>query len=146
MARCTADFSRERHDFEDDLRRVISGFASLPDGRSRAGICYHFASEQDTTDDYNGMVEVTCKNMKLVMLSAAEAEYATTFYAAEGAIALAEAAESIGHPQTTLRICTDNSVAVGIANSTMNIKRSRTINTSLDSRACTSRPVPSMLD
>jgi hypothetical protein len=75
------------------------------------------------------MVEVTCKNMKLVMLSAAEAEYATTFYAAEGAITLAEAAESIGHPQTTLRICTDNSVAVGIANSTMNIKRSRTINT-----------------
>lgn len=118
------------HESDMILRTTCdASFASLPDGRSRAGICYHFGSEQDTTDDYNGMVEVTCKNMKLVMLSAAEAEYATTFYAAEGAITLAEAAESIGHPQTTLRICTDNSVAVGIANSTMNIKRSRTINT-----------------
>ena len=58
---------------------------SLPDGRSRAGICYHFGSEQDAIDDYNGIVEVTCKNMKLVMLLTAEAEYATTFYAVYGA-------------------------------------------------------------
>ncbi len=111
-----------------------ASFASLPDGRSRAGISYHFGREQDAIDDYNGTVEVTCTYMKLVMLSAAEAEFATTFYAAEGAITLAEAAESIGHPQNRLKIFIDNSAAVGIANSTMNIKRSRTINTDLDWR------------
>ncbi len=80
-------------------------------------------------EDYNGMIEAKAKTIKLIMLSAAEAEYVTVFYTAEGAVALAQAAEAMGHKQGTIRICTDNRVAVGLANSTMNIKRTRTINT-----------------
>ena len=106
-----------------------ASFASLPDGRSRGGICYSLRCVNEIEGRVNGMIECICKPIKLVLTSAAESEYVTVFYTAEGAIPHTQSLEAIGHKQPATLIRTDNRVAVGIANKTMQIKRSRTINT-----------------
>ena len=57
-----------------------------------------------------------------------EIEYVGCYATARSGIALRQMSDAMGYPQAATRISTDNACAAGVANKTMKIKRSRTIN------------------
>ena len=59
------------------------------------------------------------------MASAAEAEIGVVFYNCQTSVPLRITLQELGHPQPPTPIQTDNSTAVGFANSTIKIKRTK---------------------
>ena len=68
---------------------------------------------------------VTCKTLRHVVSSAAEAETSGVFINAQLAIPIRHTLVSLGHPQPPTPIKTDNSTAAGHINSNMQQKRSK---------------------
>jgi len=97
----------------------------------KGGSCtagYHFLSSRPTkpltaTDKpppNNGPVHVLCQIMKQVVASAAEAELGALFLNAQDIYPFCIALVELGHLQPTMPLQTDNSMASGIANDTIN--------------------------
>ena len=77
----------------------------------------------------NGPTHVIAKIIKLVIVSAAEAEICASFLAAQGSIPIKACLEELGYKQSPTLIRVDNTTTVGFLNKTMQHKRLKAINT-----------------
>jgi hypothetical protein len=111
--------------------RIFSdaSYNSEAGARSRAGGHYDLISQ--ASDAYqqplNGHILVTSQMIDCVVSSAAEAEYAALFMNAKEGKVLRQTLTDLGYPQEATPIYTDNACAMGIANETINMKKSKTM-------------------
>ena len=85
-----------------------------------------FMGMNDPNSDFvNGSIYEMSKIIDVVVASVAEGEYASVFMNAKKGAWIRVVCEALGHPQSTTRIRCDNECAVGIANDTVKIKRSK---------------------
>ena len=75
----------------------------------------------------NVNIMITCKILKLVASSAAEAELRALFVNKKEARILQLTLKELGHPQPQTPIHVDNTIVIGIRNSTMKRQRSSTM-------------------
>ena len=107
-------------------------YLSAPKARSRAG-AHFFLSDRCTSPPtsgpvkINGRIYVLAKIIKLVMVSAAEAEIGASFMAAQEAIPVLTCLEELGHKQPPTPIQVDNTTAVSFGNQQIKQKRSKAI-------------------
>jgi hypothetical protein len=104
-----------------------ASYLSKAQGRSGAGGILHLSSLHDppTPAPTNGAVHITSVIIKHVMSSAAEDELVALFYIAQDACSIRVTLEEVGHPEPLTAIQRDNKCAKGIANDTVNQRRSR---------------------
>jgi len=92
--------------------------------RSRAGGIMWMGDTAEPMQ-INGAVNCISKIIDAVVASAGEAEYAALFMVGQEAASMRTILTDMGHPQPATSIKCDNACAVGIANSTMKMKRSK---------------------
>ena len=93
---------------------------------SRQG-CHLYLGNKSEPDILNGAVLNLAAIMKMVLSSAAEAEFGALFHNTKEATPLRTTLEELGHPQPPTPVLVDNSTAVGLANDTVTQRRSRAI-------------------
>ena len=101
-----------------------AGFNNETKSRSRAG-AHIFLSEDDPMPRWNGPVLTIAAIIKYVMSSAAEAETTALFLTAKEMVPLRNALEAMGWKQPPSPIQCDNSTAVGMTNSTLVPRKSK---------------------
>ena len=94
--------------------------------RSRQGGHLYLGNKSEP-DILNGEVLNLAAIMKMVLSSAAEAEFGALFHNTKEATPLHTTLEELGHPQPPTPVFVDNSTAVGLANDTVTQRRSRAI-------------------
>jgi len=106
-----------------------ASYLSAPKARSRAGGYFFLGSlpKHGQPIQLNGAIHVTCTILKLVAASAAEAELGALFHNAQQAKIIRLTLQEMGHPQPATPIHIDNTTAVGIVNSTIKQRRSRSM-------------------
>jgi len=82
-------------------------------------------AETDPPTPFNGPVLVTASIIKAVLSSAAEAELGALFYNAKEGSQIRNILNDLGHKQPPTPIQADNACAVGIANDSIKMKRSK---------------------
>ena len=102
-----------------------SSFGTRSHGRSVAGGIAYLGNEDPT--EINGPILVHSSVIQNVMASIGEAEYAAAFYTAQMASGLRKTLSDLGYPQPPTYILVDNEVASGIANNTIEPKRTKSI-------------------
>lgn len=85
----------------------------------------HMLGDIDDATRLNGMIDTLCKLIDVVPASVAEAELASTFYNMKMAAETRLTLEDFGFPQPPTPVECDNQCAVGIANQSVKLKRSR---------------------
>ena len=80
-----------------------------------------------TTDNINGPFFCTSKIISCVVTSAAEAEMGAAFQNAQKGAQFRNTLIELGYPQDPTPILVDNTVAEGLANDTVNAKRSKSM-------------------
>ena len=97
--------------------------------RSRASNISAFVALDDATnpDAFNGSVDCCSVIIKSVVSAASEAEYAGLFLAGVSTEGLRSICSDLGYPQGRTTIFSDNACAVGIANNTVKIRKSKAI-------------------
>ena len=86
-----------------------------------------YLGNKSEPDILNGAVLNLAAIMKMVLSSAAEAEFGALFHNTKEATPLRTTLEELGHPQPTTPVLVDNSTALGLANDTVTQRRSRAI-------------------
>ena len=86
-----------------------------------------YLGNKSEPDILNGAVLNLAAIMKMVLSSAAEAEFGALFHNTKEATPLRTTLEELGHPQPPTPVLVDNSTAVGLANDTVTQRRSRAI-------------------
>ena len=104
-----------------------ASYQSLPGSRSKLGGAHYFANIDDPPSVNNGLLTAQSAVIKVVCSGAAEAEYAALYSVGQTTYFIRLVAEACGYPQTATTIYTDNEVAMGIANRSVKIKRSKSI-------------------
>ena len=96
-------------------------YLSAGQGRSRAGGYLFLGSVPKDNQDIqlNGNIHITCALLKLVAVSAAEAELGALFLNAQKARSIRVTLLELGHPQPPTPVHVDNTTAVGIVNNTI---------------------------
>ena len=89
---------------------------------------HFFLGNKSGPDILNGAILHLAAIMKMVLSSAAEAEFGALFHNTKEATPLRTTLEELGHPQPPTPVLVDNSTAVGLANDTVTQRRSRAIN------------------
>ncbi len=112
-----------------------AGFNNVTKSRSRAG-AHIFLSEDEPIPRWNGAVLAIAQIIKHVMSSAAEAESGALFITAKEMIPLRNALIEMGWPQPPSPIQCDNSTAVGMTNSTLIPRKSKSWDLRLDWLRC----------
>jgi hypothetical protein len=102
-----------------------SSFGTRSHGRSVAGGIAYLGNDDPT--EINGPILVHSSVIQNVMASIGEAEYAAAFYTAQMASGLRKTLSNLGYPQPPTYILVDNEVASGIANNTIEPKRTKSI-------------------
>ena len=100
-------------------------YLSRDGSRSTGGGHGHMGMNDPDSTFVNGSIYEMSKVIDVVVASVAEGEYASVFMNAKKGAWIRVVCEALGHPQTTTRIRCDNECAVGIANDTVKIKRSK---------------------
>ena len=100
-----------------------AGFANEKKPRSRAGA--QFFSENDSIPSCNGPLLTIAQIMRYVVSSAAEAETTALFLTAKEMVPLQNTLTEMGWKQPTIPLQSDNFTAVGMTNSTLIPKNSR---------------------
>ena len=101
-------------------------YLSESDARSRAGGIL-FLGDCDDNDAPNAPVCFLSVIIKTVVTSATATEYAAAFIVGQAAISIINTLADLGYPQSQTEIFCDNLCAVGIANNSFNLKRTKTI-------------------
>jgi hypothetical protein len=104
-----------------------ASYQSLPGSRSKLGGAHYFANVNDPPNINNGLVAAQSAVIKVVCSGASEAEYAALYSVGQTTYFIRLIAEACGYPQPATTIYTDNEVAMGIANRSVKIKRSKSI-------------------
>ena len=103
-----------------------ASYLSEPKARSRAG-GYLFLGNCSAGDIPNAAISYFSVIISTVVTSATEAEYAALFMTGQAAISIRNTLADLGYPQGTTQLICDNKCAVGIAQNTLKLKRSKTI-------------------
>jgi len=127
-AACHQTFTAIIH--ASDMRLVV-----ISDGshlsQERAGSIaggYHFLSNHDSSHlDINAPILALCTSIPTVCGAASETEYAALYLNAQHAYFERTILSALGYPQPPSPLYADNSAAVGIANDTVKLKRSKAI-------------------
>ena len=101
-------------------------YLSESEARSRAGGIL-FLGDCGDNDAPNAPVCFLSVIIKTVVTSATATEYAAAFIVGQAAISIINTLADLGYPQTETEIFCDNLCAVGIANNSFNLKRTKTI-------------------
>jgi Reverse transcriptase (RNA-dependent DNA polymerase) len=101
-------------------------YLSESEARSRAGGML-FLGDCEDNDAPNAPVCFLSVIIKTVVTSATAAEYAAAFIVGQAAISIINTLGDLGYPQSETEIFCDNLCAVGIANNSFNLKRTKTI-------------------
>jgi hypothetical protein len=94
-------------------------YFSAPHARSRASSYYFLGSLPIDGNPINSTIHVTCTILKLVAVSAAEAELGALLLNAQEAKVLCLTLDKLGHPQPPTPIRIDTTTTVGIVNNTI---------------------------
>ena len=115
--------------YPSDMRLIIwsdASYLSESKARSRAGGLHYLSSAGDpATAPINGAIDVISVILPTVVSAASEAEYAGLFHNGQAAVSTINTLADLGYPQSATPIITDNTTAVGIANHTVRLKRSK---------------------
>ena len=103
-----------------------ASYLSRDGSRSVAGGIFYLGN-RDSPTHINGAIHAISSIIGVIVSSAAEAEYAALFINAQHGAWLRTVLEAFGYPQPPTLIMCDNACAVGIANNTVKIKRSKCI-------------------
>ena len=103
-----------------------SSYLNAVGARSRQGGHLYLGNKSEP-DILNGTVLNLAAIMKMVLSSAAEAEFGALFHNTKEVTPLHTTLAEIGHPQPPTPVLVDNSTAVGLANDTVTQRRSRAI-------------------
>jgi len=101
-------------------------YLSESEARSRAGGIL-FLGDCGDNEIPNAPICFLSVIIKTVVSSATATEYAAAFIVGQAAISIINTLADLGYPQTETEIFCDNLCAVGIANNTFNLKRTKTI-------------------
>ena len=109
-------------------------FLCEPNANSRIGGFYFLSNNSlDPTKPptqqpkRNGALHVECRLLRRIMASAAEAEIAGVFRNCQTSVPIRTTLQELCHPQPPTLIQMDNSTAAGFANSTIKIKRTKSM-------------------
>ena len=102
-------------------------FLSRSHARSVAGGISYFGFLDSTSDFINGNIYAFSKVIDVVVASVGEGEYASVFLNAQAGEHIRTILLALGHPQPPTTIYCDNECAVGLANDTVKMKRSKSI-------------------
>jgi hypothetical protein len=103
-----------------------ASFNSRSHARSVGG-GFFFCGNKDSPTTLNGALLAFSSILDVVCGSVAEAEYGSLFLCAQNASWLRSVLLALGHPQPPTLILCDNACAVGLANETLKVKRSKSI-------------------
>jgi hypothetical protein len=103
-----------------------ASYLSRSHARSVAGGIFYLGNKNDPTT-INGAVLALSSIIPCVVASVGEAEYAAVFLNGQEGEGLRQQLASIGYPQPTTTILCDNQCAVGLATSSVKIKRTKSI-------------------
>ena len=103
-----------------------SSYLNAVGARSRQGGHFFLGNKSDP-DILNGAILHLAAIMKMVLSSAAKAEFGTLFHNTKEATPLCTTLEELGHPQPPTPVLVDSSTAVGLANNMVTQRRSRAI-------------------
>ena len=103
-----------------------SSYLNAVGARSRQGGHLYLGNKSEP-DILNGAFLNLAAIMKMVLSSAAEAEFGALFHNTKEATPLRTTLEELGHPQPPTAVLVDNSTVVGLANDTVTQRRSRAI-------------------
>ena len=103
-----------------------ASYLSRDGSRSVAGGIFYLGNKGCPTH-INGAIHAISSIIGVIVSSAAEAEYAALFMNAQHGEWLRTVLEAFGYPQPPTLIMCDNACAVGIANKTVKMKRSKCI-------------------
>jgi hypothetical protein len=101
-------------------------YLSESEARSRAGGII-FLGDCGDNEAPNAPICFLSVIIKTVVSSATATEYAAAFIVAQAAISIINTLADLGYPQSETEIFCDNKCAVGLANNTFNLKRTKTI-------------------
>ena len=111
-----------------------ASYLSRSQSRSVAGGLAYLVDADAGPNQLNGsihtfttIIDVGQSIIDVVVASAAEAEYAALFYAGQIAAGLRTVLSALGHSQPATVMLSDNACAVGLANDTVKIRRSKSI-------------------
>ena len=103
-----------------------ASYLSRSQARSVAG-GIHYLGNHNSPTHINGAVHVLSTIIPVVVASASEAEYAALFLNAQKGEWLRTVLQALGYSQPRTQILGDNNCATGIANDTVKLKRSKSI-------------------
>jgi len=103
---------------------------SVKNSRSKAGGAFYLANKGDPPTTNNGLIGVYSKIIPVVCAAASDAEYAALFQIAQLMYFYRIVCEACGYPQGPSPIYVDNDVARGIAERSVKVKRSKSIDKS----------------
>ena len=103
---------------------------SVKNSRSKAGGVFYLANTNDPPTKNNGLLGVYSKIIPVVCAAASDAEYAALFQIAQLVYFYRTVCEACGYPQGPSPIYVDNDVARGIAERSVKVKRSKSIDKS----------------
>ena len=96
--------------------------------RSRAGGLHYLSSKGDPTATLpNGAVEAISAIIPTVVSAASEAETAALFLNGKAGVPSRLTLADLGYPQSATPIISDNTTAIGFANNSVRLKRSKAI-------------------
>ena len=111
------------------LLAVISDGSHLSQERagSIAGGYHHLTNKEASQYEINAPIHALCSSIPTVCAAASETEYASLFLNAQQAYFERTCLAALGYHQPPTHLYADNSAAVGIANYTVKLKRSKAI-------------------
>ena len=117
--------------YPSDMRLVIwsdASYLSESNARSRAGGLHYLSSHGDpTAASPNGAVEAISAIIPTVVSAASEAETAALFLNGQAGVPSRLTLADLGYPQSATPIISDNTTAIGFANNSVRLKRSKAI-------------------
>ena len=113
------------------MRLVIwsdASYLSESNARSRAGGFHYLSSHGDPTAvSPNGALEAISAIIPTVVSAASEAETAALFLNGQAGVPSRLTLADLGYPQSATPIISDNTTAIGFANNSVRLKRSKAI-------------------
>jgi hypothetical protein len=94
-------------------------------GKHKAGAILYHANKNDPPESIGNIIEVLCKLPPNVVASIAEGEYCSQFLTGQTAYWHRVILEQMGYPQPPTILYGDNTTAIGIANDSIKVKKSK---------------------
>jgi len=103
-----------------------ASYLSRSGSRSVAG-GYFYLGHREMPTHINGAIHCASNNLDVVVAAASEAEYGAVFFNGQTGVWIRTVLLALGYPQPATILLCDNDCAVGIANNTVKLRRSKAI-------------------